>query len=390
MKKNLKDIKVAVVTDPLYSLGGQEKHLLGILEAFPDADLYSAWYDRESIEEWFGDRKIKASFMQYLPFHKLFHHFFLLLLPWAYQSFSFKKYDVVISISIHFAKYLKTRSKYIPHINVCLSPPKFFWQHEDRNLTGPEKLKEGVNKGLYRFYNFFVGGPLEKIWQRWDFNAAQKVDYMIANSKTVQERIKRIYKRDADYIYPPVEVEKIKLNKGKRENWFFYVGRIETYKGVDLAVKACIEADVPLKVAGKGTCLEEMKELVKQSNAKGKIKLLGYVSDKKKYELLGRAKALIFPVKGEDFGIVPIEALAAGTPVIAYREGGPTETISEKNPQTGMLFDKYDYKDLVKILKSFDSDKFDPVNCRKQAEEFDTKIFVYKMRTYVEDVLSNY
>jgi len=390
MKKNLKDLKVAVVTDPLRALGGQEKHLLGILDSFPNSDLYTAWYDREAIEEWFGDRKIKASFIQYLPFHKLFNRFLLLLNPWAYRSFNFKKYDVVISISIHFAKFVKTRSKDIPHINVCLSPPKFLWQHEDRNLTGPDKLKEGVNKLLYRFYNLFVGGPLEKIWQRWDFNAAQKVDYMIANSKTVQERIKRIYKRDSDVMYPPVDVSGMKVNTGKRENWFFYVGRIETYKGIDLAIKACAEAGVPFKVSGKGTCLEEMKQLIKDLNAKGLIKMLGFVPDEQKYEMLQKTKALIFPVKGEDSGIVPIEAMAAGAPVIAYRDGGPTETVSEENPKTGVFFDKYDYKELAKILKNFDPDEFDPVNCRKQAENFDTKLFIFKMRAYVEDVISKY
>ena len=388
MKKNIKDLKVAVVCDPLFKLGGAEKHLMGVLAAFPNATLYTAWYDKEFVNEWFKGYKIRSSFIQYLPFHKLFYHFFLLLQPWAYGGFNLKKYDVVISISISFAKFVKTRNKDIPHINICLSPPKFFWQHESRNLVSHEKVKEDVNKGLYKFYNFFVGGPLEKIWQRWDFNAAQRVDYMIANSETVKERIKKIYEKDSDVIYPPVEVSKIKLNKGRRENWFFYVGRVETYKGVDLAVKACIEAGVPLKVAGKGTCLEEMKEIVKASNAKGLVQILGYISDPKKFELLQRAKALIFPVKDEDFGIVPIEAMAAGTPVIAYKEGGPMETISEKNPKTGMFFDKYNYKELAEKLKEFDSDDFDPINCRKQAENFAFEIFVYKIQTYVQDVLS--
>jgi glycosyltransferase involved in cell wall biosynthesis len=390
MRKKLKDLKVAVIADPLFQLGGEEKHLLGILEAFPDADLYTSWYDREAIKEWFGDREIKASFIQYLPFHKLFHHFLLLLHPWAYMGFNLRKYDVVISISIHFAKYVLPKDKHIPHINICLSPPKFFWQHEDRNLTDADKLKEGVNKGLYRFYSFFIGSILERIWQRWDFNAAQRVDYFIANSKTVQERIKRIYKRDADVIYPPVDVSDVKFNKNKRENWFIYVGRIETYKGVDLAIKACIEAGVPLKVVGKGTCFEEMQKLIRDSHAKGLVKMLGFVSDEKKFELFSKAKAFIFPVRGEDFGIVAIEAMATGTPVIAYREGGPTEIISEKNPKTGMFFDKYDYMELAEKLKKFKSEDFDPINCRKQAEEFDKKIFVYKIQTYVEDVLSHY
>jgi len=131
-----------------------------------------------------------------------------------------------------------------------------------------------------------------------------------------------------------------------------------------------------------------MKEIVKDSNAKGLVQILGYISDPKKFELLQRAKALIFPVKDEDFGIVPIEAMAAGTPVIAYKEGGPMETISEKNPKTGMFFDKYNYKELAEKLKEFDSDDFDPINCRKQAENFAFEIFVYKIQTYVQDVLS--
>jgi len=130
-----------------------------------------------------------------------------------------------------------------------------------------------------------------------------------------------------------------------------------------------------------------MKNLVKSLNAKGLIKFLGYFSDEEKPVLLAKAKALIFPVKGEDFGIIPVEANAAGTPVIAYRDGGVVETISDTNPKTGIFFDKYNYKSLVKVLRKFDEKQYKPDNCRKQAAQFASEIFQYKLRTYVEDVL---
>ena len=134
--------------------------------------------------------------------------------------------------------------------------------------------------------------------------------------------------------------------------------------------------------------MERMKELVKQLNAKGYVKFLGYVSDIERIKLLGRCKGLIFPVRNEDFGIVPVEANAAGTPVIAFREGGVLETISDVNPKSGIFFDKYDYKALSKVLKSFDSEEYNPENCRKQAANFAVEIFKYKLKRYVEDILN--
>ena len=173
----------------------------------------------------------------------------------------------------------------------------------------------------------------------------------------------------------------------RKENWFVYVGRVESYKGVDLAIKACVKANVPLKVIGKGNDLERMKDLVRKLNAKGLVKFLGFVSDEERNEAFAKAKAFIYPVRKEDFGIVAVEANAAGTPVIAYREGGPLETISEKNPRTGVFFDKYTVKDLTSVLKKFKSSDYDPVNCRKQAENFSAEIFVYKLQNYVQDAI---
>jgi glycosyltransferase involved in cell wall biosynthesis len=271
-----------------------------------------------------------------------------------------------------------------------MSPPKFLWQKESRSLKSVEQL-EGINTSLYKFYNFFTNTFLEKIWKRWDKKAANRCDKIIAISGVVKERIKKYYDYDADVIYPPVEVGKIKEARkvNRKENWFLYLGRVETYKGVDLAIKACHKASVPLKIAGKGDHFEAMRELVQKLNAKGLVKFLGYVTDEEKINLLSRAKALIFPVRDEDFGIVPVEANAAGTPVIAYREGGVTETISEDNPKSGVFFDKYTINELAKVLKNFKSEDYDPDNCRKQANNFASELFVYKLQNYVKDALQD-
>lgn len=324
--------------------------------------------------------------MQYLPGRDKFRHLYLLLQPLAYRSFRFKNFDIAVSLSIAFAKFARPRN--IKHVNICMSPPKFFWQKKSRTLKDSQQLS-GINRILFKLYDSLTGTFLEKIWQNWDRNAARRCDKMAAISNVVKKRVKKYYDIDADVIYPPVEVKRIKaLRKvNRKENWFLYMGRVEAYKGVDIAIKAAVKAGVPLKVAGTGDDFENMKILVKNLNAKGLVKFLGYVSDEQKFNLMARTKALIFPVKDEDFGIVPVEANASGTPVIAYKQGGVMETISEQNPKTGIFFVKYTVNDLAKILRNFDSGKYDPDNCRKQADNFASEIFVYKLQNYVKDAL---
>jgi glycosyltransferase involved in cell wall biosynthesis len=386
-KEKSNTYKIAVVADPLFKYGGAEKHLGDILRAFPNSTLFTAFCDREFVKKYFPNVEVKTSFMQYIPGKFKFRYFLQLLQPLAYRSFRYKGYDAIVSISIAFAKYT---SGNIPHVNICMSPTKFFWEKEGRSLKESSQLK-GINRGLFNFYSFFMNTFLEDIWKRWDRGAAQRVDRMIAISKVVQKRIKKYYKRESDVIYPPVEVKAIqeatKINR--KENWFLYLGRVETYKGVELAIRAAHDAKVPLKIAGIGDDLNRMKDLVKELNAKGYVKFLGFVSEEEKLDLLSKAKALIFPVRGEDFGIVPVEANAAGTPVIAYYDGGVVETISDINPKSGEFFKKYDYKSLSKILKSFDGRKYKADNCRKQASDFAVEIFIYKLQRYVEDAIQN-
>ncbi len=391
MKRKLRnrgaDLKIAVVTDPLYKRGGAEDHVRGILQAFPKAELFTAYYDPKFTAEYYPHVKVHHSFMQYIPGKlSVLKYVSLLLHPWAYQSFKFKGFDAVISISISFGKFV--RPKNIPHVDICMSPPKFFWEKEGRTLKDKNKFT-GFNRFMFSFYSFFMNTILERIWQRWDRNAARRCTKMIAISNVVKERIKKYYDVDADVIYPPVDTKILQKSEkiNRKENWFLYSGRVETYKGVGLAIKACVKAGVPLKIAGKGDDLDALQNLVKNLNAKGLVKFLGYVSDEEKFDLMSRAKALLFPVRHEDFGITPVEANASGTPVIAFREGGPLESISEENPRTGVFFDKYNVEALYKVIKNFKSTDFDPDNCRKQASNFASEIFVYKLQNYVKDVL---
>ena len=385
-KKREEELRVAIISEPLFKHGGAEIHLKYILEAFPNSEIFTAYYNEEFVKEFFPDVTINHSFMQNLPGRDKLRHLYLLFQPLVYRFFRFKDYDVVVSLSIAFSKFVKPKN--IKHVNICMSPPKFLWQKESRTLKDADQLG-GLNKFLFKIYDFFSKTFLEKILRKWDRKAARNCDKIVAISNVVKERVKKYYHVNADVIYPPVEVRRIQERKkmNRKENWFLYLGRVETYKGVELAIKACVKAKVPLKIAGKGEDFENMRELVKKLNARGLVKFLGYVTDEEKFNLLARTKALIFPVRDEDFGIVPVEANASGTPVIAFKQGGVLETISEDNPKTGIFFNKYKVNELAKILKNFKSENYDPDNCRKQADNFASEIFVYKLQNYVKDAI---
>lgn len=376
-----KKIKVAVVVDALRNLGGAEAQLKSIIETYPNADIYTVGSDKEFIKEHFPKSKVINSFVHYMPFEKALRREYYLLHPLAYRLFSFKKYDVVITQTISFAKFVRTRK--VKNLFICLTPPKFFWMHGSRGI------KE-MKRASYYFYKLFIGSFLERIWQRWDRNAARRADKVLSISEVVQKRVKKFYDIESDVLYPPINPDSLKYNDdiGTRENWYLYFGRVETYKGVDLAIKAAVKAGVPLKIAGKGPHIDAMQDLVKELNAKGKVKFLGFVDDETKKDLLYRCQALIFPVQDEDFGIVPVEANASGAPVIAYRSGGVTETISEKNPKSGVFFDEYSADSLAEVLTQFDPDMYKAVNCKKQADNFSDELFKYKLKNFVTDLIS--
>lgn len=379
----MKNIKVALVVDGIVQYGGAEKVLQELLIVFPDATVFTSISDPVLVEKEFKSVNIKNSFLQIFPFrqHKHFGKLLLLLYPLAYRLFPFFGYDVVISISSHFAKFVKPWSKNTKHVAYILTPPKWLWMHDSRSIKND-------NSFLFKFYSLFIGSFLEKVWQNWDRKVARSADRVVSISDTVRDRVKKFYDLDSDVIYPPVDVKNIKLNKDNysREKWLLYAGRLERYKGVHLLIAACAVTKTPLKIAGKGSELENLKQLVIDYNAKGLVKFIHFPSNEQIRNLMYRCRALVSPVKDEDFGIIPVEGNASGAPVIAYRSGGVIETISENNPKTGIFFDKWDSHSLADAILDFDPDQFEPFLLRKHAEQFSSEIFKYKFKTYIEDL----
>ena len=210
-----------------------------------------------------------------------------------------------------------------------------------------------------------------------DYQAAQKIDYFIANSEEVQKRIDKHYNRKSVVIYPPVDTKRFNSEEIKNEGHFLIVSRLGGYKRIDVAVKAFNKLGLELKIVGVGPQFNYLKSI-----AKGNIEFLGSLSDQEVNRLLQSCTALIFPTH-EDFGIVPVEAMAAGKPVIAYRGGGALETIIEG--KTGEFFDKQTSESLVKVVKKFDPTQYDPDKCKNQADKFSKEEFKRKIKLFVEE-----
>lgn len=373
-------MKVAIVTDQLNRWGGAEYMVSVVAGVFPDAPIYTSVADKDFVENNFANRTIKKSFIQILPFKKRFRDEYIPLYPLAFKLFNLKKYDVVISISAAFAKFVRTSSR-TRHIFICLTPPRFLWSPDTRS-------KSQENKLTYRIYKSLFEKRMHERLRKKDIAAASRADKVVSISQEVAKRVKKHYKIDSEVIYPPVEVSEIEPNNDikVRGDCFLYFGRVETYKGVELAIRACIAAEKKIIIAGTGSDMKRMQNLVRQEKAGELIQFEGFVTEAKKISLFQKSRALIYPVKDEDFGIVPVEANAAGCPVIAYRGGGVVETMSESNPRTAVFFDKYDVESLESILRNFGRYKILPQNCRKQANNFAREIFEYKIRTLAEDI----
>jgi glycosyltransferase involved in cell wall biosynthesis len=359
--------KVAIVYDRLTKLGGGEKHLIAIADMFPDAPIYTSCYEKSFLNKNLPNRKIKATFIQKLPFQKKLRNEYIPLYPLAFSSLNLNKYGLIISISSGFAKCINKPVK-AKHIAVCLTPPRFLWMPEQRSLESGKSI-------TYLIYKTLLKKPLHYFLRKIDKRYINSADKVIANSKTVQQRIEKFYEIESNIVYPPVEISKVKFNPNisSRKNFYLYLGRLESYKGIDLAIKACAKTNSKLLIAGKGSDEERLKKLRDKLGMQRKIKFLGFINSDKKFKLLFQCKALLFPVKDEDFGIVPLEANAAGCPVIAYKGGGINETMIDG--KTALLFNIYNSKSLSHKLKEYDTMKFDPKVCLKNSRRFTLETF---------------
>lgn len=348
-------MKIALVHEYLNQFGGAERVLQVLCAMFPDAPIYTLFYDREATGRVFEDREIRTSFLQNIPFIKKYHRFFPLLMPLAVEQFDFSDFDVVLSVSSSFAKGIITKPS-TRHICYCLTPPRFLWD-------GSQKFVEDFN------YPGFIKKtlpPLITYLRIWDREASFRVDNFWAISNFVRGRIKKYYVRDAEVIYSPVNVSKFYISDSVGD-YFLMTGRLVSYKRFDLGVEAFNQLGWPLKIVGVGPDMKRLKKM-----AAPNIEFLGLTPDEQLARLYAHARAFIFPQE-EDFGITPLESMASGRPVIAYRGGGAMETVKEH--ETGTFFD-YQHKDaLVQALANFKDKDFNPKQCRVQAEKFDIKFF---------------
>src|SRR3990167_7329465 len=330
-------MKIAFVHEYLNQFGGAERVLQVLCAMFPNAPIYTLFYDANATGKVFEGREIRTSFLQKIPFINQYHYFFPLLMPLAVEQFDFSEFDLVISISASFAKGVITKPK-TRHICYCLTPPRFLWD-DSQKFVEEFKYPSLIKKVL---------PPLISYLRLWDREASYRVDEFWSISNFIKGRIKKYYLRDSKLIYPPVNTDKFYVSKNI-SNYFFIVGRLVSYKRFDVVIEAFNKLGWSLKVAGVGPELKRLKKL-----AKNNIEFLGLISDDKLAKLYSECKAFIFPQE-EDFGITPLEAMASGRPVIAFRGGGAMETIIEG--KTGIFFNQQTSEALEECLKTFDETK---------------------------------
>lgn len=362
-------MKVAIVCDWLTGIGGAERVVLELHKLYPDAPIYTSQYDPKAID-WFKNADVRTLWLQRLP--KALKKFLPVLRAWAFSRLDLSDYDLVISSSGAEAKAVKTRPSAV-HICYCHAPTHYYWSRYEQYLHQPGF---GLLDPLARIGLLALVKPM----RRWDWQAAQNPDYLVTNSNYTKSQIKKYYGREADIIHPPVDIERFQLKSKADRYGFVTAGRQAPYKRIDLAVAACSQLDVPLKVIGYGP---EHNKLVKMAGPRASF--LTRLSNQEIPRHFQTAEAFIFPGV-DDFGIVAVEALAAGTPVIAFKGGGALEYVKEG--KTGLFFDRQTPNSLMQVLQDFDASHFQPATLMKEAEKFSPQKFQQAFAQFVKRVLS--
>ena len=358
-------MKIALVHDYLIQDGGAEKVLEVLQETWPEAPTFVLFFDPKKMPA-FADKDIRTSFLQKLPLALTKYQWYISLMPTATEHYDLREFDVVISSTSAFAKGVLTRPDAI-HICYCHTPTRYLWTDTQSYI---KELR------VPKFVKAMLPPVLSKL-RIWDRQAADRVDYFVANSQTVADRIKKYYRRDSEIIYPPVETTHFHISP-KPKQYFLTGGRLVAYKRFDLVIEAFNKTGLPLKIFGNGPVEKDLRKM-----AKSNIEFVGRVSEKEQRELYANAKAFVHPQE-EDFGITPVEAMASGTPVIAYRLGGATETVVEG--LSGEFFEEQTVNALVEKLVKFDQSKYDPHKIKAHAEKFSREKFEEKIRKVVESL----
>ena len=374
-------MKVAVIHEWLLVEAGAEKVLGEILSLFPDADLFCLLDYLPTRERGFiGHRITKTSFMQKLPFAKEKYRLYLPLMPLAIEQFDLSEYDLVISSNYAVAKGVITGPNQL-HISYIHSPMRYAWDLQFQYLR-QAKLEHGLKSWLARWI-------LHKM-RLWDSRTAHGVDHYITNSKFIAQRVKKVYGRSATVIYPPVNTDYFTPETKKREKYYLTVSRLVSYKHIDILVEAFARMpERQLIIIGGGPEDKRLKAL-----ASNNVTMLGYLKTEEVRDYMRKARAFLFAAE-EDFGIVPLEAQACGTPVIAYGRGGIKETIINLDENlyanavksaTGIFFPKQEASSVVEAISHFEKEenKISAQACRENALRFSAEIFRKKFKEFVD------
>ncbi len=358
-------MKLALAHDWLNQIGGAEDVLEALLRQYPDSPIFTSIYARDAMPRRYQGWDIHSLWLDKLPGIHRRHQLYLPLYPLAWGNLRLKDYDVILSNKSGFCHGLRFDTHAL-HICYCLTPTRYVWQLDDY-LAG-----EGLGKATVALLR-----PLIAMLRRWDFAAAQRVSHFIAISSAVQARIRQYYQRESQIIFPPVDTARFQpCTRHELGDYYLIVSRLAPYKRIDLAVRAARELGMPLKIAGSGRDLGRLKSLAGET-----VEFLGFVPDADLPALMARCRALLFPGL-EDFGITPVQAQAAGRPVIAFRGGGALDTVVEG--VTGEFFSQLTVESLKEVWRNFDAVAYNPEEIRRQALRFDSSVFRERLDAFIQ------
>jgi glycosyltransferase involved in cell wall biosynthesis len=357
--------RVAVVHEWLTIPGGSEQVVEELLQMFPQAELFCSIYDPAPWPPVITERQVHASYLSRIPGAQAHYRRLLPLMDRAYRSFDLSRFDLILSSNHAFAKNVRTPEGAL-HVCYCHTPMRYAWE---------EDFLEGEEVG--RVAQLVLPLLLGRL-RRQDLRGAAGPDVLVANSRHVAARIERCYGRTAEVVHPPVDVQHYLGVRRAEKDFYLAFGRVVPYKRVDLAVAACARLGVPLKVAGGGRALEAVRAATPPGAS---VEFLGRVSERERDELLGGARALLFGGE-EDFGIVPVEAQAAGLPVIAYSKGGAGETVRDGG--TGVLFDEQTVAGMAGAIERFERLTLAQEEVRANAERFGRERFRAEMAAVID------
>ncbi|MBI1805315.1 MAG: glycosyltransferase [Ignavibacteriae bacterium] len=355
---------IALVHDWLTRMRGGEKVLEVLCELFPNAPLFTLVHRKGSCSPAIERMNITTSFLQDIPFGQSHYQHFLPLFPLAAKSLDVRDFDLVISSSHAAAKGVRVRDDAM-HVCYCHTPMRYIWDQYEQYF-GEQQASLPVRLAMKT-----IRGSL----QRWDVKSSKNVNHFIANSENVRQRIMRIYGRDSTVVYPPVDAARFSLST-RDEHYYLIVSALVPYKRIDIAVEAFNHLGEKLAIVGTGSEEKRLKAM-----AKPNIEFIGWANDDELQKYFSGCRALIFPGE-EDFGIVPVEAMACGKPVIAFGKGGALETVVEG--KTGLFFQEQSAESLERRVQEFREQEFDGRTIRDHAMKFSRERFSEEMRETIE------